>query len=391
MNIETNKNYFCIVCNSANFLILLHLDSFPLYFGALPKNYHSTVSQYPLTIALCKECNLVQQTDRVEESIMNNVYEADYYNCPSPTGSGMGICEIQKFYHFFNSIKLNKGKLLEIGCFDGYLLNELQKEEWDVYGIDPSNATTNIVNNFPTGHIKSSFFDNKSFPNELFDVIIFRNLLEHIYNPNEFLRNVTNRLNENGYIFIDVPNIKALNAAGGIGSFFHQHISYFSIESMQFLLRQHGFNVIKYHEGSPNLFVCSKKERWMPKKINKENINDNLYDIADKIKAKMKKAISIFETNKNIVLFGASLICTTIINSLDKKDKEKIKYIFDNDKTKHGRYIFNCNITIQAPKKLNDNACDIIFILTWIFSDEILDQLLKIGYRREQVVCIADL
>src|SRR3990167_1961050 len=184
MNSVAIKKPTCIVCENSKLSSLLHIDAFPLYFGALPKDYRSSVENHPLSIAICEQCTLVQQIQCVDETIMNKVYEADYYNCPSPTGSGMGVSEIQKFSHFFNSIALKKGKLLEIACFDGYLLNKFRKNGWDVYGIDPSTATAQIVDLYPTDKIKNSFFTETSFPNEIFDVIVFRNLLEHIYDPN---------------------------------------------------------------------------------------------------------------------------------------------------------------------------------------------------------------
>ena len=115
---------------------------------------------------------------------------------------------------------------MEIACFDGYILSKLQKLGWDVYGCDPSQITKNAVKMFGEERIVNDFFTKETFPPGSFDVIIFRNLLEHLYDIHEFIQTVFQVLKPGGKIFIDVPNVKALLDVGGFGTFFHQHISY---------------------------------------------------------------------------------------------------------------------------------------------------------------------
>ena len=66
-------------------------------------------------------------------------------------------------------------------------------------------------------------------------------------------------LKNNGKIFIDVPNLKEIIKLGGFGLFFHEHISYFSLETLRRLLNNNGFKVNKSFEGNPNLFVEAVK------------------------------------------------------------------------------------------------------------------------------------
>ena len=113
----------CLLCKNNKFRKFYSIKSFPMYFGALPKKDSSKIRKFPLEISYCKKCNLVQQTKKVKEKFMNEVYSSKYYNCPSPKKSGMGVREILKFWTFFKSIKQAKGKVLEIASFDGYLLS----------------------------------------------------------------------------------------------------------------------------------------------------------------------------------------------------------------------------------------------------------------------------
>ena len=80
------------------------------------------------------------------------------------------------------------GKLLEIACFDGYLLKKLNSDGWDIYGCDPSSMTKVAVEDFGEERIINDFFTEKTFPPETFDVVIFRNLLEHLYDIHSFIQ-----------------------------------------------------------------------------------------------------------------------------------------------------------------------------------------------------------
>ena len=170
---------FCLLCNEIKFKTFLDLDKFPIFFGAT--HVEKEVKCFPLSIAICEECSLVQQVNLLDEAELNEVYTADYYNCPSPVSTGMGVREIEKFYSFFERCAVKPAKVLEIACFDGYLLAKLQKLGWDVYGCDPSQITKNAVKMFGEERIVNDFFTKETFSPVSFDVIIFRNVLEHLY------------------------------------------------------------------------------------------------------------------------------------------------------------------------------------------------------------------
>ena len=195
----------CLICNKNKFNDLISINKFPLFFGAIPLNKKKSIEEFPLAIAQCQYCGHVQQINLIDETIINRVYDAEYYNCPSPVNTGMGTREIEKFYSFFKDNNLRKGKLLEIACFDGYLLNKMKKNGWDVYGCDPSPMSSTAEEIIGNQKIEKKYFNKELYPKNSFDCIIFRNLLEHIYDLHKFLESVTFCLKDNGRIFIDVP------------------------------------------------------------------------------------------------------------------------------------------------------------------------------------------
>jgi 2-polyprenyl-3-methyl-5-hydroxy-6-metoxy-1,4-benzoquinol methylase len=380
----------CLLCKSNKFTELLQIEKFPIFFGAIPQNKQGDVQCYPLTIAICDKCALVQQTNLLDENVLNEVYQADYYNCPSPMASGMGVREIGKFYSFFQDCHLKTGKLLEIACFDGYLLNKFQNDGWEVYGCDPSSMTKVTVDKFGKKRIVNDFFTEKTFAPESFDVIVFRNLLEHLYDIHSFLENVSFCLKNGGRIFVDVPNVNELLDIGGFGTFFHQHLSYFSMTTLSGLLAQHGFEIEQSHAGKPNLFVSAIKtdeihttDSKSPIKIIKEI--EQYLDANLNIKDRINQIFDNHE-NQNISLFGASALATTIINFLQPEKVSKIKNIFDNDSQKHGKSLFGCDSIIHSPDQLAKSNFDLILITTYFFDKEIKEQLVEMGVDQNKII-----
>lgn len=380
----------CSSCNSSKFKVLYKIKSFPVFWGAIPKEQLKKIKSYPFELSYCKNCGLVQQSKRLDEKIINKVYTAEYYNCPSPLISGMGVSEIEKFINFFKKCKNKPGKIMEVACFDGYLLKQLKKLKWDVHGCDPCSTADIAIKILGNKRIKKVFFEKGVYPKESFDAVVFRNLLEHIYEPNNFLKEVRESLKNGGKIFIDVPNLKEVIKLGGFGLFFHQHVTYFTIKSIDTLLSKNGFKITNYYEGKPNLFVEAVKIS-RPKIKNIKNKDEKiLKKLANQSVLMKKKAHKLFDNKqiKKIVIFGSSALATTLIGTLNKKQLEKVKLIVDNDSEKHKKYLCGSNFEIVSPKKILDIDYDLIFVTSHFFPNQIKSSLRSIGVDISKVYCI---
>lgn len=387
-------NTGCLICKGTNFTELLHIDNFPVFFGAIPSEKRNQIQSFPLTIAICDQCHLIQQVGLLEEDILKRVYTEEYYNCPSPLATGMGTREIDRFYNFFLESNLKKGKILEIACFDGYLLKKLQKDGWDVYGCDPSALTQIAIDYLGPDRVIHDFFTAETYPPESFDVIIFRNLLEHLYDIHSFIQAISQCLKRGGRILIDVPNVKVLLNIGGFGTFFHQHVSYFSLHTLSRFLGRHHFAIEEYYEGNPNLFVSAKKRLDEPEIFNSADISFNVTAekalFLQKNNQVKEKILKIFRNPdyQRIALFGASVLATTIINYLEKNLVSKMNCIFDNDSLKHGKYIYGCDVCITSPIDIKDFYFDVILISTYFFEKEISRQLINLGVDPQKILIL---
>ncbi|CAB3289259.1 conserved protein of unknown function [Methanocaldococcus lauensis] len=110
-------------------------------------------------------------------------------------------------------IPKNVKKVLDVGCSVGALGELLKKSnnEIEVVGIEIDEHMAQIakdkLDKVIVGDIEeldlSKFFDLNYF-----DCIILADVLEHLKNPWDVLKNLTNYLNKNGVIITSIPNIR---------------------------------------------------------------------------------------------------------------------------------------------------------------------------------------
>ncbi len=109
--------------------------------------------------------------------------------------------------------KLNKeipinAKVLEAGCGTGQLCNYLSNNSREIVGIDLSNNSLELANNFSiNNNLKNIFFFkmdilNNFFKSKYFDVIISNGVLHHTENPYKSFVELTKLLKDDGIIVI---------------------------------------------------------------------------------------------------------------------------------------------------------------------------------------------
>ena len=150
-------------------------------------------------------------------------------------------------YSQYNYLKnrIKKGKLLEIGSGQGYILEIFEKNGFKVSGIEPSKINVKTINKkLKNGKCKHGFAENEIDHEVEFDLIIMSHVLEHVIDSKKVLEKLKTVLSNDGRLFIEVPNCgskKYLKES----IYTQPHIHHFTKESIQKLLGSIEMEIVK--------------------------------------------------------------------------------------------------------------------------------------------------
>ena len=168
----------------------------------------------PVDYLICTRCKLISQYPLPEPDLLPNFYPEDYRNyLPQKENLFSELKKIQfkslasKIEKYINN---KEAKILEIGFGNGQLLLALKELGYkNLFGTDFTNRV------FPTLMDKgiklqvSNVEESFSF-NEIFDLIIMNNVIEHFLDPVKVLINCRNNMVKEGKVILITPNSNAL-------------------------------------------------------------------------------------------------------------------------------------------------------------------------------------
>lgn len=402
--LKTVNNYKsidrCRICDSKNLIKILDLGYQPLS-NSLKKKQGERKEKFPLSIDYCNSCSLVQLNETINKKIL-----FDHYVWVTGTATATKKYA-QKFAERateITDIKKNE-MILEIASNDGTFLLPFKSLGYqNVIGVDPAKniasiANQNGVNTFP------EFWDSK-FANQiskekgLAKLIIARNVIPHVSELLDVIHGIEILLEETGTGIIEFHYSGKILKELQYDSIYHEHLCYFSIKSITYLLNK--FSLNPYHiekspiSGGSYVIYFSKEPREKSviltnavadeknKNVNKHNTWKNF---AQKTRENRKESLNILGSlsGKTIVGFGSSARSQTYLNYCGINNKQ-ISAIIDNNPLKQGMFAPGSSISIVSFDKGLSLNPDVIFILAWNFKEEIANQCRMKGFKGEFLV-----
>ena len=133
-------------------------------------------------------------------------------------------------------------RLLDIGAGLGVFPHAMASRGWEVSAIDPDpRAARHMRERLGLTVIESDIFDIRAESIGPFDAVTLNKVLEHVVEPVDLLRRAAGFLNENGFVYFEVPDGPgALREGVHREEFFIEHHHAFSEESARHLARTAG-------------------------------------------------------------------------------------------------------------------------------------------------------
>lgn len=382
----------CRGCGNKEFEVFLDLGETPLADALVEESRLSLEEEkFPLQVAFCEECSLVQITEDVDpEKLFVDNYL--YFSSFSPAllshsrEHAMGL---------INSQGLDSESLVvEIASNDGYLLKNFVENNIPVLGLDPAPDQAMKANDIGV-RTQAEFFtlDKAQSVRKEFgaaNVIIANNVMAHIPDLNDFVAGMAALVADDGVITVENPSVGELISRCAFDTIYHEHYFYHSCLSVNNLVRRHGLylNDVEFFEnlhGGTNRWWIGKKE--LPTErlkaalqaersagLDKKSHFADFGQQVEELRVSLMKIIhDLRAEGKTVAAYGAAAKGATMLNVMGITN-ELVPYVVDRNTYKQGRYMPGTHQLIRDPEILESDPPDVLLLLAWNFAEEIMEQ-----------------
>ena len=355
---------------------------------------------FPAELLYCRKSKLVQLGCIVNKEILF----PSSYPYTSSTTKILRENFSDLYYEVKKNFNLKKNDLIiDIGSNDGNLLSNFKNHR--ILGVTPEKiGKIAIKKGIPT---IINYYDKKTSSKIIkkygkAKIITATNVFAHIDNINEIIKLIKKTLKDDG-VFVSeshylLPLIKKLQ----YDTIYHEHLRYYSVQSLKFLFEKHNLEIIDTkeiptHGGSIRVYAARKgkyiKTKNVSKQLDKERkyLNyENFKNFKDKI---VKSKIDLFnlikkiKKNKNKIFgVGAPSRASTLINYVGL-DQDMIDCVLEvNGSHKIGHYIPGTKIPILNENIIIKEKPEFLILFSWHIKDELKKNLKKKGFKGKFII-----
>lgn len=394
----------CQVCGNAGLEPVFFLGYLP------PVNQMSPLGEkpheqpgYPAQWLHCSKCHLVQLGLIVDPQVL---FPPEY-----PYTSGTTKILRDNFTELYQEVKTilplsAQDLIVDIGSNDGTLLSNFHNGGHRVRGIEPS-LVGNLANQrgIPTW---ISFF-GQSIANRVRSeegpakVITATNVFAHIENIHDIVDGITLMLDDRGIFISESHYLMALLETLQYDTIYHEHLRYYSLHSLSYLLQQHGLEVIHArriptHGGSIRVYaarVGTYQRRPSVSSILEAELSAGL-DACRLTEFKRRAMISKLElhallagikkSGARVAGIGAPSRASTLIHYAGLDDGILDCVYEVKGSLKVGKYMPGTLIPVIEESRLYEEQPEYAMLLSWHIADELIPKLKEKGYKGNFIV-----
>ncbi len=393
----------CQVCDNPDLEPILFLGYLPPVnkmhkIGEKPKEEAS----YPAQLLYCPQCHLVQLGLIVDAGVLF----PPEYPYTSSTTKILRENFAQLYSECSSLIDLKPADLVvDIGSNDGNLLSNF-KDRHKVLGVTPEEiGKIAIQRGIPT---IIDYFNQRIVDKILKDhgqakIVTATNVFAHIENVNEIVKCIKRLLSEDGVFISESHYLLPLIETLQYDTIYHEHLRYYSLHSLQYLLNMHGLEVfyargIPTHGGSIRVYAA-RKGRYPVKDEAAKLLAQEKSAVLNKndlLKFKERVVLSKLELNsllrdikksgKKIYGISAPSRASTLINytGLDDGILDCVLEITGSHKI--GKYIPGTLIPILEESKLFSDQPEYALLFSWHIADELMPKLRQKGFKGKYII-----
>lgn len=357
---------------------------------------------YPAQILHCPRCHLVQLGLIVDPKILF----PSSYPYTSSTTKILRDNFAELYRECRTLLDLRKDDLvIDIGSNDGNLLSNF-KDNHKVLGITPEEiGKIAIERGIPTvlDYFTREVALKVKSEHGMAKVITATNVFAHVENVNEIVESILELLDEDGVFISESHYLLSLIETLQYDTIYHEHLRYYSLHSIKFLLKKHGLEIfhakkIPTHGGSIRVYAA-RKGKYPVKNTVAALLGEEkktVLDIKSLLEFKKKVVISklgllallldIKKKGHRIYGIGAPSRASTLINYVGIDDGI-VDYVLEiKGSHKIGKYVPGTLIPVVEESRLFEDQPEYALVFSWHIADELVPKLIEKGFRGQFIV-----
>lgn len=386
----------CRVCGDRDWHDVISLGSMPLA-NSYPRadSDPSEEPRYPLDVIRCGNCLLVCLKHVVHPDVLYRDYIYVSSDSKLINSHMRWIKELCLEDHGIDT----DGLAVELGSNTGTQLKLFNDAGMRVLGVDPANNIKPVAegNGVPT---IADFFTAKlaatiASDRERAHLILGRHVFAHIDDLADVMSGVRSLLHPDGVFVIEVPHLLDLIAKNQFDTIYHEHLSYFSVHTLQHLFAKYGLRIVDVHRknvhGGSLVVVAASESSTRPTRasvssvlhmekefgLTRESAYQSFAQRARHTIDAVRDALQrLADDGKEIVGYGAPAKGNTLLNACGATT-EHIAYCTDTTSAKQGLLLPGTRIPVRSPDHAKRNPPDYFLLLAWNYAKEVISNELS--------------
>ena len=221
------------------------------------KKSKGTIEKFPVEYEICANCDTLYQKMRFPEELLGEYYATsalmEYfgkYIFPSSERNRrekIYIPRVDRLLEICSRHETGYGLCVEVGAGSGKFLYELglRKIFERIVAIEPAPSLAESCRDLG---LKTYEMPVERISRMAADVVVSFEVIEHLFSPEKFLRDMYNLLSDNGMCFLTTPNGKSFEVRelGSLSTTLgFTHLNLFNPESLSLLASRVGFKVLE--------------------------------------------------------------------------------------------------------------------------------------------------
>jgi SAM-dependent methyltransferase len=353
----------------------------------------------PLALALCSRCMLLQLQHTIPGEMM---YQNYWYRSGTNQTMRSALADISNSAERLMNLQAGD-TVLDIGCNDGTLLASYKTEGIYRIGFDPAQNLA-VFSRKVTDRVVCGFFESGAFHrdsalnNRRPKIVTSLAMFYDLEDPNKFVADIKKVMDPEGLWVMQMSYLPLMLEQNDFGNICHEHLEYYSLQSLEYLLNLHDFVVVDaelndVNGGSLRAYICNRAANptafgdsshrqkgadrisvLRQKETQMELDKIKPYrDFADRVE-QIKRDVSVFvrdqvHVNKKVFVYGASTKGNTMLQYFGL-DHRLISAAAERNPDKWGKVTVGTRIPIVSEDEARHTRPDYFLVLPWHFLNE---------------------